>query len=664
MLECNGIVRLALILAVSILFMVRVAGAAFWFQTGAEGTSQTSFNNGGSVSIQTVSQNFVLGGLGFWTGETLSNGAFIQVGYTIENESGNYETNCTLVGCSDSVYISAGAPSWFWEYFPPHYTGGNFLGSIGGNNSAGPIDAFNTYSFKAIGNIWYLYFNDELIGSVDLGASDSGSNPVTAFAEDGSTNSNNTFMNVVRFKDLSFYRNGKWLPVSEGLSYIGYGSGSDVFLKNPYGIEEVNNQVNYFAVGSEIPYVKNFTQLWKFGYSLDIISKYMQNLTPSGNYSAYSTVKIQAPEVVYISPTIREVFTGWLGTGNGAYTGNSTSARVTMYGDITETANWKMQFYVNVSVAYGATYGSGWYDNNSVATVGINMSIVNIGYGSRVVFKNWSIGTNSTMIEILVNKAVNVTANWTLQYLVNVTSQYGAVYGSGWYDNNSLAHVYISNQSVQLTGNSRLEFSGWSNGYANSSVYLKVNKSIIMSPFFYTQYLVGFLAHNQYGRPINLTKMYLGSMAVTSSAYLYPNETYYVSYADYKGVAIPIGKELTIMQPVDVNITLSVYDVVVSASSMFGTPVNATINVTFKNGTVFEGYLGSSGILRFKDVPLGYVQGSAKYFGIMEGINVVGGENARLTFVTPLLIVIVIAGIAIISFILIFGEKLSKRMGK
>jgi hypothetical protein len=102
--------------------------------------------------------------------------------------------------------------------------------------------------------------------------------------------------------------------------------------------------------------------------------------------------------------------------------------------------------------------------------------------------------------------------------------------------------------------------------------------------------------------------------------------------------------------------------VIISASSVFGLPVNASINVTFENGTRIVRYLGNSGMLALSDVPLGYVQGSAEYFGTTSGINIQSGESAALTFITLDLIAIVVAVIAVISFILIFGEELHKRI--
>jgi len=660
--DYSGGFKLSLIAVVVMLSIVRIAGATYWYQTGVEGSPQTGYNGGGSVSIQTVSQNNTSGVLGFWIGETLSNGAFIQVGYTIQNKSGTYETNCTIAGCSSSVYVSAGSPSWFWEYFPADYFGSSFLGSIGSSGSAGQIGSFNTYSFNAIGNIWNLYFNDKQIGSVDLGTSTSASNPITAFAEDSEVGSNNTFMNVVKFRNLSFYQNGKLLLAPEGLSYIGYGKGSDQFLKNPYGVEEINNQVNYFQIGSEIPYIQNFTKLWNYGYGLEVKSTYTQNVTPSGNYSAYSRVKLQAPTIIYITPTTREEFVGWVGSGSGSYTGYNNSTTVTMYGDIVETANWKTQFYLNVSSSYEGAYGSGWYDNGSIATVGINSSIVNQRDGSRMIFKNWSAGSNSTVIKIIVNRPISIAVNWMPQYLVNATSPYGIAYGSGWYDNNSLVRIYISNQTVQLTNNSRLEFGGWSNGYANSSINLRVNKSIVMDALFYKQYLVRFSTYDQSGRPINVTQIYLDGKRVSQTTYMYPNETYNVSYAYYKGAEMPINRQIMVAGSENIALTLPVYDVIISASSVFGLPVNASINVTFENGTRIVRYLGNSGMLALSDVPLGYVQGSAEYFGTTSGINIQSGESAALTFITLDLIAIVVAVIAVISFILIFGEELHKRI--
>ncbi|MFI5412670.1 MAG: hypothetical protein ACHQX1_02155, partial [Candidatus Micrarchaeales archaeon] len=78
-----------------------VSSAQYWFQSGVQGDYRTSYNNGGSVAIQTIApQQAVYGSLAYWIGETLSNGAFIQIGYQIPNESGYLPSNCSPSGCT------------------------------------------------------------------------------------------------------------------------------------------------------------------------------------------------------------------------------------------------------------------------------------------------------------------------------------------------------------------------------------------------------------------------------------------------------------------------------------------------------------------------------------------------------------------------------------
>jgi hypothetical protein len=174
-----------MLIAALSLTLVSITSAQYWFQTGVRGSNSAAFNYGASVSIQTIYQNISEGSFGYWVGEDLSNGAFLQIGYEIQNSSGDYPSYCSpSTNCSNYTFIKAGVPTYFWEYFPAGYSGSQFYGGIGQNGSAGANGTFNTYSFKSIGDTWYFYFNNELIGSAYLGASSSGANPPVAFGED------------------------------------------------------------------------------------------------------------------------------------------------------------------------------------------------------------------------------------------------------------------------------------------------------------------------------------------------------------------------------------------------------------------------------------------------------------------------------------------------
>ncbi len=633
-----------------LIFLPSLSYSQYWFQSGVRGSNNAGFNNGTSVIIQTLYQNVSGGSFGFWVGEDLSNGAFVQMGYEISNTSGDFPQQCSPSGCNNYTYIAAGVPTWFWEYFPSGYSGSSFFGGLGANASAGPNGAFNNYSFSSNGDTWNFYFNGNLVGSVDLGTGSSGPNPPTAFAEYADAGSNNQYMHPVIFKDLAFLSDGSYKLVPKGYSYIGYGKGSATVLPNLYGVKEVGSYSDYFQVGYGLPIPANYTMLWSIGYFLTVKSQYA-NISSKVNYLAYSGANITAPSTVYISKGEREVFKGWSGQGSGSYTGTEINATVQMNSNITETAMWQTQYYLNATSQYGQVYGSGWYNSGSVATLSIPRNIVATGSGTREYFNGWSSGQNSTSISIVVSSPTNISAKWLTQYLVNASSTYGKITGTGWYNANSTAHLQLSETNITTGPDSRISFEKWSNGNPNASISLEVTSPEFLEAIFVPQYLTSFYPENAYGEPISVQYFSIEGVNVTNSEYLDANTTYSVSYALYKGVPLQSNYKFSVSSPQSIYVKLPVYNVELHSASMFGTPVNSSVTAKFKNGTSSTFYLGSNGTKILDNVPYGYIEAEFSYFGITQSAASDNGNPISITMFTPSLIYVIIAGVAIILIV-------------
>ncbi len=455
-------------------FAANIASAQYWFQTGVRGSDNASFNSGASVLIQTVKpQNISYGSFGYWIGENLNNGAFLQVGYIINNQSGYYPTNCTVsLGCTGNIYIQKGQPSWFWEYFPANYNGNKFYGMLGGNDTAGANGSFNDYSFIADGNTWNIYMNEVPIGSVNLGTSSSGANPPTAFSEYADGENNSVFMPTVRFRNLMFYKGGKFYLVPEGYAYTGYGKGSETSLSNNYGVNEIGNFVDYFETGSDVPSVPSLTPLWQIGYSIKVVSDY-GNISRYSNYSAYATTGISAPEYVNISNGVREKFAGWKGIGDGSYTGYSRSASISMDSNITETASWTRQYYVNATTPYGSVNGSGWYDDGANAIVSLSKSYIQENSTFRTAFSEWSNGNSSAAFNFTVNRSIDLEAEFVLERQVGLMWEdaYGNPINVSYFYING--HKYAGDYAYLYINNSNIV-----SGAMYKGAYLSYNKSV------------------------------------------------------------------------------------------------------------------------------------------------------------------------------------------
>lgn len=657
----NLLIKCATFGLATLFLLANLVAAQYWFQTGVRGSNDAGFNNGAGVSIQTVYQNATNGSLGFWVGEDLSNGAFIQAGYEITNSTGYYSSSCG--NNTRSVYLQAGTPTWFWEYFPENYNNSSFCGGIGPNGSAGKNSSFNTYSFKSTGNIWSAYFNGDQIGSVNLGTGNSGANPPSAFAEYAQTNSNRWKIETVQFKNLVFYMGNSTRQVPEGFSAVSYGKGSLTALPNPYGVQEVGNFVNYFEVGSAIPTTQKVNILWKFGYSLLINSTY-GNATGGGNYIAYSVVPLSVPADMNISNGIREQFISWIGTGSGSYTGNSPQASITLNQNVTETAIWKKQYYLSLTTQYGNVTGTGWYNANSSVPIIVKSDTVNTGTGSRVIFQGWSSGsvTNRTLIDMDQPRAIS--AVWKNQYYITVVTQYGNVTGSGWYDSGSVANLSVTNTLVPVNATSRYGLYGWSNGATGKTIDFVVNAPQTVSTVFRKEYLVTLVPQDSYGRNITNVSFYnVSSNRINSSGqlFVFEGKTYVIEYIYFKGVPVVTNYNFSATEPEEIKFKTPIYNIAINTQSVFGTPINASLNITFRNNTNVVTHSGRSGIETFNDVPYGYAAGYAEYFGIRESVNAVNGFSPYLTFLTAALFAFIIGGILFIVAVALVTTHYAKR---
>ena len=642
----------------AMLFMISVsvlslgANAQYWFQSGVRADSTGANNNGASIEIQTITPQLITNGsMAFWVGDNLPNGAFLQAGYLIENQSAHYPTTCTLSGCTGLEYVKSGDAEWFYEYVPPGHNS-SYLYTLGPDGSAGANGTFNRYSFYSVGNTWYFFMNGEQLGSVDLGASSSGLQSAYVVGELADTNTNKIFMRAVAFRNFSVYVNGGFFPVARGYGYIGYGVGSATRLPNPYGVQEVGNMANYFKVGSCLPSYTNNSELWSSNYRLTVASKYA-NISSVASYQAFTKAALYAPRVTYLNGTARAIFNGWSGTGLGSYTGPNSNVSISVDGNVTETAQWQLQYYVNVSSqeANLTEAGSGWYNDGAPISYGIDRNVTYENSTARFVFRNWSNGNNKLNGTMHVTSPLNLTAVWTKEYFVNVSSNYSNVTGKGWYPEHSIVKIAVVNPVLGINSSERLAFFEWSNGNREANLSYRVDAPINLKASFISQYRVLLVGKNGYGNNISVNSFTINGNTTGNDTFLNENGSYTISGAYYKGVALHSGIHITPTSPTTVYVPLQVYAVTVKTVDIFGIPINASTVLTYDNGSSYSAYSGVQGAIFVQNVPYGYANVTAEYLGMKSRAETANGKMAFLFFASTtditVIAIAVISGVAV-----------------
>jgi hypothetical protein len=382
----------------------------YWFQVGAMATSNYGYANhfgipvtGASVEIRVLSDQklkYPDSDFAYWIGINLPNDAFIQVGYLVDR------------------YDNQGQPTWFWEYFLPGTASegnGVFLGKIG--SVVGPNGTWVKFSLTSSGSKWSAYVNQQQVGSIDLGLSNSTVGPY-ASAEAAEVSETDNVLGPVEFRNLA-YRDTDltWHMAEAATALCCYSSGSDrlVGLTYPYGVAGIPGDNNHWLAGSKLPYAPEGQPLWPW-YRVSVNSPY-GNASGSGWHVFGDIVDPIATKDVSIAQTERYHLTGW--NANGI---PSDSTEFTVTENLTLTAIYTHQFLVTISSPFGKSTGSGWYDAGSPAAISVTTSASAPGLlgqlGVRTVFEHWS-GDHSgseARSTVFVDSPKSIHAVWSYDY--------------------------------------------------------------------------------------------------------------------------------------------------------------------------------------------------------------------------------------------------------
>ncbi len=110
-------------------------------------------------------------------------------------------------------------------------------------------------------------------------------------------------------------------------------------------------------------------------------------------------------------------------------------------------------YFINVVTSYGTATGSGCYKPGTTATISISSTIIDHGNGTRHVFTGWYekgrlITANQSFI-ITVTESRSIAAEWSTQYEIKTSTQYGDVNGSGWYKPGETVTISISSTQAE-----------------------------------------------------------------------------------------------------------------------------------------------------------------------------------------------------------------------
>ena len=196
--------------------------------------------------------------------------------------------------------------------------------------------------------------------------------------------------------------------------------------------------------------------------------------------------------IVTLGKGIRAVFKRWTGYINS----EKPSISFRIYQDVKLYAEWKIQYYLNITASYfEVNVSSGWYDAGTRLTISLQNSTVYIGSNIRYVFIKWNgdiESKNSTLI-IVIDKPLSLTVEWRLEYKVEIFSLYSSPLNStGWYPEGAEVFIGVVDEVVDLGNKTRMVLKGWTGtfDFKNATARIVVNQPLQFRAIWTKEYLV------------------------------------------------------------------------------------------------------------------------------------------------------------------------------
>jgi len=325
------------------------------FKVGAWGDDASRGNFGVEAKIQTHAYNTTENSFDyFWVGDDLSDGAFIQFGYSLE--PGNHCLRGAVLGgtfaCEGpSESISEADARWQWQYWPDR-TKPDFYFGIGPSASAGPNATAHEYSIRVSpSSTWTFTFDGGTVEQTEFPASPS-SDPALIVAE-GSAGNSSQPLGPVRFDALSYFDDSQWKMTDSliAASYCGISVGC---VANEYGAVAIGP--DSLVAGFGIPRSPDGTLLWTSEEERLLVQVhpgvqfFVTSVSGTQPYTGYADLSLPKGMFAYISLTDTDSSTpgvlGWLGAQDrfrgwvGTVDSSNLTTRILVDSNESVTAVW------------------------------------------------------------------------------------------------------------------------------------------------------------------------------------------------------------------------------------------------------------------------------------------------------------------------------------
>lgn len=186
--------------------------------------------------------------------------------------------------------------------------------------------------------------------------------------------------------------------------------------------------------------------------------------------SGVQTVEVPSERLPQLG--VRQVFARW----NDGDTSNPRAYRTN--GDATLSAEYKTQNRLVISSEKGETSGDGWYDEGVSATAKASSPFVMNSGKTRLLFSHWSGDhtSNSTTIQLAMNRPYNLTANWIVEHYLTIISPVGIFTEQGWHREGKIVQVKAVSP-VDQGNRTRKVFANWSGDSTSESMEIRVTMS-------------------------------------------------------------------------------------------------------------------------------------------------------------------------------------------